>query len=100
LDYRVTPRLKFFAGVDGNFTVFRAGGNLGNKIGQSQFNNALGTYRDFRIGVGAEHQIVRGWSATVEGGYSLGREINYTRIDETVKFGSAPYIQVGLRWRL
>ena len=100
LDYRVTPKLNLFVGANGNFTVFRAPNNLGDKIGRLQFNHGLGTYRDFRLGVGAEYQILRGLSAALEGGYSLGREIDYPRIDETVKFGSAPYLQVGLRWRL
>ena len=99
LDYRVAPRLNLFAGGDGNFTVFCAEKDLGDKIGLPQFNNGLGTYRDFRIGVGAEYRIVRGLSAAVEGGESFGREIDYARIGETVKFGSAPYIQAGLKCR-
>jgi hypothetical protein len=99
LDYRVTPRLNLFVGGDGIFTVFRAANNLGDKIGQPQYNNGLGTYRDFRLGVGAEYRLIRGLSASVEGGYSFAREIDYPRIGQTVKFGSAPFIEAGLRWR-
>jgi hypothetical protein len=99
LDYRLNSRLSLFAGFDGNFTVFRGEDDLGNKIGMSQYNNGLGTYRDFHFGVGAEYRILRGLAATVEGGYSFARELDYQRIDQTVKFDSAPYVQVGLRYR-
>lgn len=64
-----------------------------------QYNSGLGTYEDFRIGVGADYRIVRGLVASVEGGYSFARELDYQRIDETVNFGSAPFIQVGVRYR-
>lgn len=99
LDYRVTRRLSLFFGGDGNFAVFRSDNNLGDKLGQPQYDHALATYRDFRLGAGAEYRLVRGLSATVEGGYSFGREIDYQQLDETVKFGSAPFLQAGLRCR-
>jgi hypothetical protein len=99
LDYRLNSKLGLFAGFAGNFAVFRAENNLGGKIGMSQFNNGLGTYRDFHFGAGAEYRIIRGLSATVEGGYSFDRELDYQRIDQTVKFDSAPYIQAGLKYR-
>jgi hypothetical protein len=99
LDYRVCPKLSVFAGFSGNFTVYRAEDDLGNRIGMSQFNNGLGTYRDFRVGAGVEYRMARGLSATVEGGYSFDRELDYQRIDQTVQFGDAPYVQAGLRVR-
>jgi hypothetical protein len=36
----------------------------------------------------------------VEGGYSFDRELDYQRIDRSVKFDSAPYVQAGLKYRL
>jgi hypothetical protein len=63
----------------------------------SQYNNGLGTYRDFHVGVGADYRILRNLSASVEGGYSFAREIDYQRIDETLHFGDAPYVQAGFR---
>jgi hypothetical protein len=100
VDYRVNQRLDLFAGFDGNFTVFRAESDLANKTGAPlAFNNGLGTYRDFRFGVGVDYRLIAGLSATVQGGYSFAREIDYQRIGETVKFGSAPYVQAGLRYR-
>ena len=100
LEYRVAPKLSLLVGLDGNFTVFRAENDLGNKIGQSQFNNGLGTYREFRVSAGVEYRFLHGLSAEVEGGFSFRRELDYTRIDQTVRFGSAPFVQAGLRWRL
>jgi hypothetical protein len=96
LDYRLTSKLSLFAGFDGNFAVFRAENNMGNRMGMPQFNNGLGTYRDFHAGVGADYRILRGFSAFVQGGYSFARELDYQRIDRTVKFDAAPYIQAGL----
>ena len=96
---RAAPRLSLFAGADIKFAVFRADGDQGDKIGQTRYDNALGTYRDFHLGAGVEYQVVRGLSMSVEGGYSLGREIDYQRIGQTVTFDAAPYAQVGLKYR-
>ncbi len=98
LTYHIDHRLSLFAGFDGEFAVFRGEDNMGSKIGLPQYNNALGTYRDFHAGVGVEYRLVRGLTASVEGGYSFDREMDYQRIDQTVKFDSAPYVQVGFRY--
>ena len=98
LDYRLNSKLSFFAGFDGEFTVFRDDEHLGNRIGLPQYNSGLGTYRDFHGGVGVEYRILPGLTASVEGGYSFDRELDYKRIGETLKFQSAPYVQVGLKY--
>jgi hypothetical protein len=98
--YRLNPKLSLFVCGDVNFAVFRADQSLGNKIGQPVFNNALGTYRDFHIAAGAEYHILRELSIGLECGYSVGREIDYTRINQTVSFDPSPYIQIGLKSRL
>jgi hypothetical protein len=99
LIYRVAPKLNLFAGGDIKFAVFRAEHDQGDKLGQPRYNHALGTYRDFHLGVGVECQIVRGLSLSVEGGYSVGRQIDYKRIDQTVTFDPGPYAQAGLKYR-
>jgi len=99
LIYRLTPKLNLFTGADIKFTTFRAEEGLGNRIGLPRYNNAIATYRDFHFGVGAEYEILPRLWVSAEGGYSFGREIEYTRIDESVDFDSAPYAQVGLRYR-
>jgi opacity protein-like surface antigen len=99
LIYRAAPKLSFFAGADIKFAVFRAAEDQGNEIGQTRYNNALGTYRDFHLGAGVEYRIVRGLSLSVEGGYSVGRELDYKRIGQTVTFDPAPYAQAGLKYR-
>jgi len=99
LIYRPVPRLDLFAGADFKFAVFRTQDDFGGKVGQSDYNNALGTYRDFHLGVGAEYRIVRGLRAGVEAGYSVGREIDYKNIGQTVRFAPSPYVQASLRFR-
>lgn len=63
------------------------------------YNHALGTYHDFHLGAGVEYELLTPLSLTAEGGYSVGREIRYTRIEQTVSFDPAPYCQVGVRYR-
>jgi opacity protein-like surface antigen len=99
LIYRVAPKLNLFAGADMKFAVFRTAKDLGNEIGQPRYDNALGTYHDFHLGAGVEYGILPGLSLSVEGGYSVGRELDYQRIDQTVKFDPAPYAQAGIKYR-
>jgi opacity protein-like surface antigen len=99
LIYRVTPNLSLYAGGGMVATTFRTDSDQGDKIGLPRFNNALGTYRDFRLGGGVDFQIIPGFMISVEGGYSVGRQIDYTRLDETVKFDPSPYIQAGVKGR-
>lgn len=96
--YRAAPRLSLFAGADVKITVFRADSDQGTRIGQPQFNNALGTYRDFHLGAGAEYELVHGMCFSCEGGYSVGRAIDYKRLNETIDFDPAPYVQAGVRF--
>lgn len=99
LIYHVDKQLDLFVGGGGNFTVFRADSNLGNNIGQPAFNQALGTYRDFHVGAGVEYRFWKGLSLEIQGGYSVGRQIVYSRLDQTVSFDASPYVQTGLSWR-
>ena len=97
--YHVQKQLDLFVGGGANFTVFRTDGNLGNQIGKPAFNQALGTYRDFYLGVGAEYRFWKGLSLEVQGGYSVARQIDYSRLDQTVSFDDSPYVLTALRWR-
>lgn len=99
LIYRLNSRFDLFAAGGGDFTVFRTESDFGNQIGQARYNNALGTYRDFHFGGGAECRLPFGAALSVETGYSFRREIKYKDIDETVSFDPGLYVQAGLRWR-
>ena len=97
--YRATPRLSLFVGGGLNGATFRTDDQMASRTGLTQFNRALGTYWDFHLGAGLEYEIIRHLSVNLEGGYSLGRQIDYTRLDETVRFDPSPYVQAGLRYR-
>ncbi len=99
LIYRVNHDLDAYICGGGNFTVFRAGTDFGTRLGQPVYNNALATYRDFHVGAGVNYRLVRGLSLEIEGGYSVGREIDYNRLDQTVSFDPAPYVEAGIRYR-
>lgn len=101
--YKVNSDLDVFAGVGLNFAVFRADKDMGEKLNSdvlnpSRYNNALGTYRDFHLGAGVDYKLARGLYLSAEGGYSVGREFDYTRLDETLSFKPAPYVQTSIRW--
>jgi hypothetical protein len=97
--YQVASGLGVFAGGELNFVTFRTGDNIETKTGVAGFNNALGSYRDIRVGAGAEYNLNHRFSLSLEGGCSVGRQIDYSRIDSTLKFGSAPYVEGGLKIR-
>lgn len=96
--YTLDDKWKLFAGMEMISTTFRTSNTLGTSIGQSQYNDALGSYTDIRLGVGASYQLNKSFSVETEVGYSVSREIDYTRIDQKVKFDPAPYVSVGLKY--
>lgn len=97
LIYYLAHRWRFHVGASVVGTTFRASNKLGTSIGLPHYNDALGTYRDIRIGAGASYQFDTMVGAEVEAGYSVSRQIDYTRIDEKVKFAPAPYLRVAVR---
>jgi hypothetical protein len=99
LSYRIDPKWSVYSGLDLNGAVFRAGEDLGSKIGSPQYNNALAVYRDIRLGVGTSYELARGLRAELEAGYSVYREIDYVRIDDHVRFDPAPYVRLGINFR-
>jgi hypothetical protein len=95
----VMPKWSVYGGLDLNGAIFRDGESLGTKIGSPQYNNALATYRDIRVGLGTSYEFLPGLRAELEGGYSVYREIYYIRIDDHVRFDPAPYVRLGVNFR-
>lgn len=99
LIFHADEQLDLFVAGGGEFTVFRSAPDLGNTVAQPAFNNALGTYRDFRVGLGAQYRLAKGLSVDAEAGCSAGRQIDYKDLGQTVSFAPGPYVQAGLKWR-
>lgn len=97
--YEFNESFRAYVGGEIRFSIFRTDNNIESSTGVKGFNSALGTYRDIHVGAGVEYQLIKGLFAGVDAGYSVGREIDYRRIDETVKFDPAPYVHVGLHFR-
>jgi len=97
LVYTPNDHWHFHVGADLNMATFRTGDSLGTSIGLPQYNDALGTYRDIRIGAGVGYRISKTLSVEADAGYSVNRQIDYTRIDECVEFDPAPYAGLSLR---
>ena len=97
LTYQPNERWSFYTGLNVVGSTFRTSESLGNSIGLSRYNDALGTYRDIRLGGGVGYQLNQRFSIEAEAGYSVRRQIDCTRIDEKVEFDPAPYFRIGLR---
>jgi len=97
--YWLERKWTVYAGADTVGTTFRTSPSLGTQTGLPQFNHALATYRDIRLGVGTGYELLPGLRAEVEAGYSVYRRVNYTRISESVDFDPAPYVRAGLNYR-
>jgi opacity protein-like surface antigen len=99
LSYRMDAKWSLYTGLDFDGAIFRTSDDLGTKTGFPQYNNAMGAYRDIRLGAGTGYEFMRGLRAEIEAGYSVYREINYFRIEQTVKFRPAPYVRLALNAR-
>jgi len=99
LTYRLDSQWSLYTGLAMNGTVFRADEDLGTKTGFPQYNNALATYRDIRLGAGAGYELGHGLRAEIEAGYSVYRRIDYQDIGQEVDFDPAPYVRLGLSYR-
>lgn len=99
LIYRPNQRWSFHVGANLNGATFRTHETFGTERGEPRYNHALASYRDVRVGAGLEQRLTPWLTLSAEGGYSVNRQIDYTRIDERVKFDPAPYFQLGLRAR-
>lgn len=96
LTYSLDNRWRLYAGANMNMATFRTDNHLGTDIGQPQYNNALASYRDIRMGVGVGYHLSESISAETEAGYSLYRRINYTDVGGAVDLDPSAYVRFGL----
>ena len=99
LIYRFCDHFDVFAGGEFELATFRTDHDLSTKTGLTGFNDVLGSYREFRLGSGFEYNFCHKFSAGIQGGYALGRQIKYQDEGETAKFGSAPFVQAELKMK-
>ncbi|HWY30955.1 MAG TPA: DUF6268 family outer membrane beta-barrel protein [Candidatus Acidoferrum sp.] len=99
LSYNFDSNLNVYGGLDLVGTTFRTENDLGTKTGLPQYNNAVATYRDIRLGVGVSYRFWRGIRAEAETGCSVYRQINYQDINQSIDFNPSPYVRVGLSVR-
>ncbi len=98
LTYRPDQHWSFHAGANLNGAVFRTGDTFGTELKNTRYNNALGSYRDIRAGLGFGYKFTPSVSLEADAGYSLNRRIEYERIGEKVEFDSARYFRVGVKF--
>lgn len=97
LVYTPNDNLSFHIGAEMDMTTFHSNDLTKNSKELSQYNDALGTYRDIRLGTGIIYRFSETLRAEVDAGYSVNRQVDYTEIDESVEFDSSPYARLGLR---
>lgn len=97
--YHPNKRWSYHIGANLNGATFRTNDTFGTERGEPRYNHALASYRDIRVSTGLQMRVTSQLALSAEGGYSVNRQIDYTRIDERVKFDPAPYFQLSLRTR-
>lgn len=96
MTWHIDERWSFHAGAGISGTTFRTGDSFGTQHGDARLNDALATYRDIHLALGIGYRITRTVRAELEAGYSIHRRIDYTRVDERVRFAPAPFVRLGL----
>lgn len=96
--YSPDEQWSFYLGANITSPTFRTSDTLGSSIGRPEYNDALGTYREIGLGIGLSHRFNSQLRAEAELGYCVSRQIDYTRVDEKVKFDPAPYLRLGVNW--
>jgi hypothetical protein len=92
IDWKLSRRLTLFADGQFNNGDFRVPDSTGTAIGKPQFNNAVLTYREIRLGGGLRLKILPFAAVQTEAGEALGRDFDYYRIHENLKVDNAPYV--------
>jgi hypothetical protein len=90
--YKLTRRITLFSAGQFNGGDFRVPDSTGSAIGRPQFNNAVLTYREIRLGGGMRLKILPFATVQTEAGEALGRDFDYYRIHENLKANNAPYV--------
>ena len=96
IDYKLTHRITLFADGQFNGGDFRVPDSTGTAIGRPQFNNAVLTYREIRLGGGVRVKLLLFAAVQTEAGEALGRDFDYYRIHENLKANNAPYVDTRL----
>jgi hypothetical protein len=92
IDYKLTRRITLFAAGQFNGGDFRVPDSTGTAISRPQFNNAVLTYREIRLGGGLRLKLLPFAAVQTEAGEALGRDFDYYRIHENLKVNNAPYV--------
>jgi hypothetical protein len=96
VDYTLTRRITLFGTGQFNGGDFRVPDSTGTAIGRPQFNNAVLTYREIRLGGGLRLKLLPFAAVQTEAGEALGRDFDYYRIHENLKVNNAPYVDTRL----
>jgi len=96
IDYKLTRRITLFADGQFNGGDFRVPDSTGTAIGRPQFNNAVLTYREIRLGGGVRLKLLPFAAVQTEAGEALGRDFDYYRIHENLRVNNAPYVDTRL----
>jgi hypothetical protein len=96
IDVKISRRITLFADGQFNGGDFRVPDSAGTTIGRPQFNNAVLTYREIRLGGGLRLKLLPFAAVQTEAGEALGRDFDYYRIHENLKVNNAPYVDTRL----
>ena len=96
IDVKVSRRITLFANGQFSGGNFRVPDSTGTAIGRPQFNNAVLTYREIRLGGGVRLKLLPFAAVQTEAGEAPGRDFDYYGIHENLKVNNAPYVDTRL----
>jgi Domain of unknown function (DUF6268) len=96
LQYELTEQWNLFLGARLLGGSYRVSQDLGTQSGQPQLNNAILSYREIRLGGGAEWKINPAMTLQLDAGYAVNRRFEYPRANDQITGEGAPYAQIGL----
>lgn len=93
VSYALTDEISLHVGASMRAVTFRSG----DDPDFPSFDDALANYREVSLGLGGRYRLGRRVNVEAEFGYAALRQLEYTRLDERVRFNPSLSIRFALR---
>jgi len=99
LDYALTDKLHLWTGGSFEGGTYKTGETYGNAFDRPDLNERKFSYREIRVGVGADYTLAEGLSLGGEIGSAVYREFDFNQDNDKVKADPALFAQLGLKYQ-
>jgi opacity protein-like surface antigen len=97
IDYAVTDKLHVWCGPSFEGGLFRTSSDYGNPIGRPDLDGRKVSYREIRVGVGADYALTSSISIGAQVGSAVYREFEFKDDNTKVHADPAPFGQLGVK---